>query len=132
MSEKKVISVIKVGSDYMPPEIDRSPTIVDGVATVHFKSPLTKGERDSLRVCFRNFCTRFQITPSIIIREQTVVIQKAPGNVLQQALEFLEIDRLMQPKPRVAAPQQKHSPIKRKPYRTGLGVMAAQLARIRA
>jgi hypothetical protein len=132
MSEKKAVSVIKIGSDYTPPEVDRIPIIRDGVATVHFKSPLTKGERDSLRVCFQNFCTRFQVTPSVIIREQTVVIQKAPENVLRQALEFLEIDQLMQPKPRVAAPRSKQPPIKRKPYRTGLGVMAAQLARMRA
>lgn len=131
MSEKKVTSTIKIGGDYIPPKIDRVPTIVDGVATVHFKSPLTQGERDSLKVCFRNFCSRTGWSMAqMFIRDQTLVIHKVPEKILRDALEFLEIDQI--PKPRTTTtPQPKQPLIKRKPYRTGLSVVA-QLARMRA
>ena len=133
MEAPRKVLVTKVGSDYTPPAIREVPTIADGRATVHFRSPLSEGQRKSLATCFRNFCTRFQVSPRMVIRDQAAVIGDAPEEILRQALRFLEIDIVPEPrtpatvKPRQAQARSRTS--KQRHHGTGLS-MKSQLARV--
>lgn len=117
------LPVKKIGSDYVPPEIREVPTVAGETVTVHFKSPLREGQRDSLMSCFKNFCTRHQVNPRIIIRGQTITIDGAPEKVIREALYFLEIDKL--PEAKTPATPVKPRPMNLKPpqkQRRGTGL----------
>lgn len=129
--EAKRVLVAKIGIDYSPPEIREVPKIVDGTATVYFKSPLSQGERDSLAVCFRNFCSRRQVNPCITIRGQFATLTGETEEILRQALGFLEIDKLPEPRTPVIAKKvlpTKPSPAMKQRRGTGLNGMS-QLSR---
>lgn len=119
--EAKTVLVAKIGSDYLPPAIREVPTIADGTATVFFKSPLSQAERDSLSVCFRNFCGRRQVSPCITIRGQFVTITGETEEILRQALDFLEINKLPEPRTPVTVKKkmQTTNPVKKQPRLTG-------------
>ena len=134
MEARRKILVAKIGSDYTPPVIRAVPPIADGMATVHFRSPLTKGQRGSLRVCFRNFCTRHQVNPCMTVREQSLTIRGLTEDMLREALDFLEVNTV--PEPRTLAritPQQAKAPSHTPKQCHGAGLdLKSQLARASA